>query len=99
MNGQVTDDKKIISNGFNSYFVNMEITLSKQIPADHSTSNTFMERNSNCMTMLPVTATDLISIVTNLKYDDVIKWKNFPRYWPFVRGIHRSQVNSLHKGQ
>ena len=22
--------------------------------------------------------------------DDVIKWKHFPRYWPFVRGIHRS---------
>ena len=31
--------------------------------------------------------------------DDVIKWKHFPRYWPFVRGIHRSPVNSLHKGQ
>ena len=22
--------------------------------------------------------------------DDVIKWKHFPRYWSFVRGIHRS---------
>ena len=32
-------------------------------------------------------------------YDDVIKWKHFPRYWPFVRGIHRSPVNSSHKGQ
>ena len=32
-------------------------------------------------------------------HDDVIKWKHFPRYWPFVRGIHRSRVNSLHKGQ
>ena len=32
-------------------------------------------------------------------HDDVIKWKHFPRYWPFVRGIHRSAVNSLHKGQ
>ena len=21
--------------------------------------------------------------------DDVIKWNNFPRYWPFVRGIRR----------
>ena len=30
---------------------------------------------------------------------DVIKWKHFPRYWPFVRVIHRSPVNSLHKGQ
>ena len=32
-------------------------------------------------------------------HDDVIKWKHFPRYWPFVRGIHRSPVNSPHKGQ
>ena len=30
---------------------------------------------------------------------DVIKWKHFPRYWLSVRGIHRSPVNSLHKGQ
>ena len=25
--------------------------------------------------------------------------KHFPRYWPFVRGINRSLVNSPHKGQ
>ena len=24
-------------------------------------------------------------------HEDVIKWKHFPRYWPFVRGIHRSR--------
>ena len=34
-----------------------------------------------------------------LSHDGVIKWKHFPRYWPFVRGIHRSPVNSPHKGQ
>ena len=34
-----------------------------------------------------------------ISYDDVIKWKHFPRYWPFVRGIHRPPVNSPHKGQ
>ena len=32
------------------------------------------------------------------RHDDVITWKLFPRYWPFVRGIHRSPVNSPHKG-
>ena len=32
-------------------------------------------------------------------HDDVIKWKHFPRCWPFVRGIHRSPVNSPHIGQ
>ena len=32
-------------------------------------------------------------------HDDVMKWKHFPRNSPFVRGIHRSPVNSPHKGQ
>ena len=30
-------------------------------------------------------------------HNDVIKWKHFPRYWPFVRGIQRWLVNSPHK--
>ena len=32
-------------------------------------------------------------------HDEVIKRKKFPCYWPFVWGIHRSPVNSPHKGQ
>ena len=36
---------------------------------------------------------------THCTHDDVIKWKYFPRYWLFVRGIHRPPVNSSHKGQ
>ena len=32
-------------------------------------------------------------------HDDVIKWKHFPRNWPFVREIRRSPVNSPHKGE
>ena len=32
-------------------------------------------------------------------HDDVSKWKHFLSYWPFVRGIHQSPVNSPHKGQ
>ena len=31
-----------------------------------------------------------------ISHDGVIKWKHFPRYWPFVRRIHRSPVNSPH---
>ena len=34
-----------------------------------------------------------------LGHDDVIKWKHFPRYWPFVWGLHRTPVNSPNKGQ
>ena len=39
------------------------------------------------------------STIGTVIHDDVIKKKHFPRYWPFVRGIHRSPVNSPHKGQ
>ena len=31
--------------------------------------------------------------------DDVIKRKHFPSYWPFVRVIHWSPMNSPHTGQ
>ena len=39
------------------------------------------------------------AIVSLTYHDDVIKWKHFPPYWPFVRAIPRSPVNSLQKGQ
>ena len=32
-------------------------------------------------------------------HDDVIKWNFSPRHWPFVRGIHRSPVDSPPNGQ
>ena len=34
-----------------------------------------------------------------ISHDDIIKWKHFLRYWPFMQGIHRSLVNSPQKGQ
>ena len=37
--------------------------------------------------------------VDNKGHDDIIKWKHFLRYWPFVQGIHQSPVNFPHKGQ
>ena len=48
--------------------------------------------------LLPFSNVD-IWIICYYTHDDVIKWKHFPRYWPFVRGIHRSPVISPHKGE
>ena len=42
--------------------------------------------------------TKVSRVLTNPS-NDVIKWKHFPRHWPFVRGIHRSPVNSPQKDQ
>ena len=37
---------------------------------------------------------------TIIIHDDVRnQMETFPVYWPFVRGIHRSHVDSPHKGQ
>ena len=44
---------------------------------------------SNCASVSEVT----------INHDDVIKWKHFPRYSLFVRGIYRSPANSPYKGQ
>ena len=38
-------------------------------------------------------------IVKHTAHDDVIKWKHFPRYWPFVWGIYWPPVNFPHEGQ
>ena len=40
-----------------------------------------------------------IPLAMGHRHDDVIQWKHFPHNWPFVRGIHRSPVNSPQKGQ
>ena len=48
---------------------------------------------------VPYAALCVIKARDGFLYYDVIKCKHFPRYWPFVRGIHRSPVNSPHKGR
>ena len=48
---------------------------------------------------IKIHGSDLWNTLPPFIHDDVIKWKYFPRYWPFVREIHRSPVNFPHKGQ
>ena len=74
-------------------------------PGRHQQSHWIFVRNLS----LSFIMNDFNTLLINFSYlfpgynlvwhDDVIKWKLFARYWPFVRGIHRSPVNSLHKGQ
>ena len=47
-----------------------------------------------CHQGLQIRHHDCLSFSVDVLHDDVIKWKRFPRYWPFVRGIHRWPVNS-----
>ena len=52
--------------------------------------------NHYLLTNAYVTHTSFAQLIL---HDDAIKWKHFPRYWSFVRGIHRWPVDSPHKGQ
>ena len=52
-----------------------------------------------CMSLISPAMTSYMHGAYLWVHDDVIKWKHIPRYWPFLRGIHRSPVNSPHKGQ
>ena len=63
----------------------------------HKDKNKYIDKLSSQLS----TFNDLYTIVILAlsPHDDVIKWKPFPRYWLFVRGIHRSPVNSPHKSQ
>ena len=55
----------------------------------------FTTRTRTCANLMSFHGRD----TTRDDHDDVIKWKHFPRNWPLVQGIHRSPVNSPHKGQ
>ena len=59
-----------------------------------------MIKGQKCEKRLHVMTSSWTSLCNMLVgHDDVIQWKHFPRYWPFVRGIDRSPVNSPYKGQ
>ena len=47
-------------------------------------------------TYLPpnISSRHISSLTTNRYHDEVIEWRHFPRYWPFVREIHRSHFFS-----
>ena len=55
-----------------------------------------VSENIVCEKAAILSRADELSIRISLSYigyqqhEDVIKWKHFPRYWPFVRGIHWS---------
>ena len=66
---------------------------------DHSINKRYFQTVPHERITLEWIQGDLPVVVSISFHDDVIKWKHFRRYWPFVRGIHRSPVNSPHKGQ
>ena len=51
----------------------------------------FIYHSCTLIWLFEATAHSIEKMETSQSHDDVIKWKHFPRNWPFVRGIHRSR--------
>ena len=53
----------------------------------------FLYKHTLIFTLINLLICDdqLLYMVREPLHDDVINWKHFSCYWPFVRGIHRSQ--------
>ena len=66
----------------------VRLTSNSRIRIDFLSHEIYMYKSHHCRT-----------IYSWSFYYDVIKWKHFPRYLPFVRGIHWSPVDSPNKGQ
>ena len=66
-------------------------------------SNNFITLSTHCLYLKTISNHDFLYLrstwALSTTFDDVIKWKHFPRHCPFVRGIHRSPVDSPPKGQ
>ena len=76
-NGTVTDDKKIISESFNNFFINIGPTLAKSIPfIDKSLLNSMGDRILESLYLQPVTCEEINNILVSLKntacgWDDI----------------------------
>ena len=57
------------------------IIVTRGVTTKHCTAN-FPSRSLNL-----ITRKQIQWCIELIYHDDVIKWKHFPRYWPFVRGI------------
>ena len=51
---------------------------------------TFKIYGCNSACLMRAATTTMVMRLNTLTHDDVIRWKHFPRYWHFTRGIHRS---------
>ena len=68
INGQLTEDKVKISNGFNKFFVEIWPNLEKKCPpSNHSPMNWMKNRPPNSIFLTPTDADEIYKITINLK--------------------------------
>ena len=72
-----------------------KITLVKRHHFPHSGKNNLDGKKSWIFGSIPHNTCNVIM----QNHGDIINWKHFSRYWPFVRAIHRPPVTHPHQGQ
>ena len=67
----------------------------------HHVLSVYQHECRECWSLFPLLLCSrwCVSMAGYIALDDVIKWKHFPSYWPFVWGICRSPRKSPHQGQ
>ena len=92
----------------NVHNIHMQFILSPVFPV---LSSTHTQRLANYINLLNIHRIRMALIVYSgincefiwsslyFSHDDVIKWKHFPCYWSFVRGIYRLPMDSSHKSE
>ena len=77
INNKIVTDKKVISDGFNSFFINVGPTLAKKIPSNSKSTSDFLKHGVlDSMYMTSVVEEEVINIIKGLKdsssgWDDV----------------------------
>ena len=80
-------------------FLMVKLAINQHMPLPEPMPMTALSTEAYMCHQFPINLSPFRLHCECLWHDDVIKWKQFPRNWPFVWGIHRSPVNSPHKGQ
>lgn len=58
------NDSKQIANGFNNYFVNIDVNLSKEIPISNTDPLSYMQfNNPDSIYLQPVDSTEVLNII------------------------------------
>ena len=68
VNGNLTTDKKLVAEGFNSFFINVGPTLANKIPpTNKSPTENLKAKNLHSMLIQPVTENEVENIIKSLK--------------------------------
>ena len=82
-----------------SRYVLMHYVRNLTIPMTYSSKGAFGTDRIHFSRFITMQCLQTCVTIYHVAHGDVIKWKHFPALLAFVRGMHRSPVNSPHKGQ